>query len=54
VDVKLALSMMNDGHGAIVNWSAGECKRRSQAWLNKRIKQLIDELNENCNDHIPD
>ena len=46
VDVKLALSMMNNGDGAIASWSVGECKKRSEKWLNKRIKQLIDELNE--------
>ena len=46
IAVKLALELMNNGHGPVAEWSIDECKYRTKQWEKKEITKIIRELTE--------
>ena len=46
IAVKLALELMNNGHGPVAEWSIDECKYRTKQWEKKEITKIIKELTE--------
>lgn len=44
VKIQLATAMFNNGFGPIASWEKNECKIRSKEWVEKKIKEITNEM----------